>query len=110
MRLHQDREPCHWSAGLRPGAIASLRMLPAPGRRPALRFMDSLVSLLRMHRDHEPCKAPASRTHSERFAKAQALGHCAAAFGVRGACSRFRTRFMESLKSLFSTPLEPGPD
>src|SRR5438552_18943248 len=40
-------------------------------------------------------KAPASRTHSKRFAKSQALGHCAAAFGVRGACSRFRTRFME---------------
>src|SRR5437867_512743 len=48
-----------------------------------------------MHWDHEPWKAPASRTHSKRFAKSQALGHCAAAFGVRGACSRFRARFME---------------
>src|SRR5437867_5145210 len=57
--------------------------------------MKSLLSRLRMHWDHEPWKAPASRTHSKRFAKSQALGHCAAAFGVRGACSRFRTRFME---------------
>src|SRR5437867_5725744 len=56
---------------------------------------ESRLSLLRMHWDHEPWKAPASRTHSKRFAKSQALGHCAAAFGVRGACSRFRTRFME---------------
>src|SRR2546425_5067529 len=61
--------------------------------------MESLHSLLRMHWDHEPWKAPASRTHSKRFAKSQALGNCAAAFGVRGACSRFRTRFMESLLS-----------
>ena len=59
------------------------------------RLRESLLSLLRMHWDHEPWKAPASRSHSERFAKSQALGHCAAAFGVRGACSRFRTRFME---------------
>src|SRR5436309_14967187 len=63
--------------------------------------MKSLLSRLRMHWDHEPWKAPASRTHSKRFAKSQALGHCAAAFGVRGACSRFRTRFMESLHSLW---------
>src|SRR5207244_11723211 len=60
------------------------------------RFMKSLLSLLRMHWDHEPWKAPASWTHSKRFAKSQALGHCAAAFGVRGACSHFCTRFMES--------------
>jgi len=59
------------------------------------RLRECLLSLLRMHWDHEPWKAPASRSHSERFAKSQALGHCAAAFGVRGACSRFRTRFME---------------
>src|SRR5207249_2126075 len=70
------------------------------------------LSLSRRHRDHEPWKAPASRTHSKRFAKSQALGHCAGAFGVRGAstlcsssatedgCSRFRTRFMKSLLSL----------
>src|SRR5439155_21135194 len=73
------------------------------GRRdacPTLRFIESLLSLLRMHWEHEPWKAPASRTHSKRFAKSQALGHSAAAFGVRGACSRFRTRFMESLLSL----------
>src|SRR6058998_1575398 len=62
--------------------------------------MKSLLSRLRMHWDHEPWKAPASRTHSKRFAKSRALGHRAAAFGVRGACSRFRTRFMESLLSL----------
>src|SRR5437867_3933045 len=61
--------------------------------------MESLFSLPRMRWDHEPWKAPASRTHSKRFAKSQALGHCAAAFGVGGACSRFRTRFMESLLS-----------
>src|SRR5437867_7250691 len=53
-----------------------------------------------MHWAHEPWKVPASRTHSKRFAKSQALGYCAAAFGVRGACSRFRTRFIESLRSL----------
>src|SRR5207244_2364964 len=58
-------------------------------------FKESFLSLLRMHWDHEPWKAPASRTHSKRFAKSQALGHCAAAFGVRGACSRFGTGFME---------------
>src|SRR5437867_13149813 len=62
--------------------------------------MESLLSLLRMHWDHELWKAPASRTHSKRFAESQALGHCATAFGVRGACSRFRTRFMERLLSL----------
>src|SRR5438094_2626730 len=58
--------------------------------------MKSLLSRLRMHWDQEPWKAPASRTHSKRFAKSRALGHRAAAFGVRGACFRFRTRFMES--------------
>src|SRR5437899_721965 len=63
--------------------------------------MESLLSLWRMHWDHEPWKAPASRTHSKRFAKSRALGHRAAPFGVRGACSRFRTRFMESLLSLW---------
>src|SRR5881396_4304288 len=62
-------------------------------------LMESLLSPLRLHWDLELWKAPASRTHSRRFAKSQALGHCAAAFGVRGACSRFRTRFMERLLS-----------
>src|SRR5206468_1032412 len=61
----------------------------------ALRFLEDLLSLWRRHLDHEPWKAPASRAHSKRFAKSQALGHCAAAFGLRGACSRFRTRFKE---------------
>src|SRR5437870_5873633 len=69
-------------------------------------FKESFLSLLRMHWDHEPWKAPASRTHSKRFAKSQALGHCAAAFGVRGACSRLRTRFMESRHSIASAPEE----
>src|SRR5436309_14597337 len=68
--------------------------------------MKSLLSRLRMHWDHEPWKAPASRTHSKRFAKSQALGHCAAAFGVRGACSRFCTRFMGSIH----WDHEPTPD
>src|SRR5439155_5089695 len=62
--------------------------------------MERLLSFLRRHWDDEPWNAPASRTHSKRCAKSQALGHRAAAFGVRGACSRFRTRFMESLLSL----------
>ena len=39
-------------------------------------------------RDHEP-KAPASWTHSKRFAKFCDLEPGATAFGVRGACSRF---------------------
>ena len=47
------------------------------------RFMESFLSLWRIHWDHELWKTPASRTHSKRFAKSQALGHCAAAFGVR---------------------------
>src|SRR5438876_8776040 len=73
------------------------------------RFMESLLSLWRMHWDHEPWKAPASRTHSKRFAKSQALGHCAAAFGVRGACSRLRTRFMESLHGLMTAHWDHEP-
>src|SRR5437867_4990365 len=65
MRPHEDREPCHWSTGLRPGAITSQRMMPAPGRRPALRFMDSLVSLLRMHGDHEPTPNPSQEGNGQ---------------------------------------------
>src|SRR5439155_4400491 len=34
-------------------------------------------------------KAPASRTHSKRFAELGDIWHVAPAFGVRGACSRF---------------------
>ena len=41
------------------------------------------------------CKAPASWTHSKRFAKFRDLESGATAFGVRGACSRFCRRFME---------------
>src|SRR5437867_12277192 len=68
--------------------------------------MKSLLSPLRLHWDHEPWKAPASRTHSKRFAKSQALGHCAVAFGMRGACSRFRTRFM-GRERIVRAPFEP---
>ena len=45
------------------------------------------------HRDHES-KAPASWSHSKRFAKFRDLEQDARAFGVRGACSRFCRRFM----------------
>src|SRR5438552_5326044 len=34
-------------------------------------------------------KAPASRTHSKRFAELGDIWHIAPGFGVRGACSRF---------------------
>src|SRR5437867_1827577 len=73
------------------GSAIEVHRLKGPGLR------ESTHSFLRMHWAHEPWKVPASRTHSKRFAKSQALGYCAAAFGVRGACSRFRTRFMGSI-------------
>src|SRR5207244_2693988 len=73
-------------------------------------FMASLLSLLSMPWDHELWKAPASRTHSKRFAKSQALGHRAAAFGVRGACSRFCTRFMESAHRDHEPTLNPSQE
>ena len=47
------------------------------------RFMESLLSLWRMHWDHEPWKAPASRSHSKRFAKSQALEVPAGAHEVK---------------------------
>ena len=46
------------------------------------------------HWDPEP-KAPASRSHSKRFAKWQNAENRATAFGVRGACSRFCRRLKE---------------
>src|SRR5207244_1629696 len=104
-----SKESRNWIAGLAPGAIAKQRGWLVPGRTPARRFMESLLSLLRMHGDHEPWKAPASRTHSKRFAKSKALGHCAAAFGVRGACSRFRRRFMESPHAIGSAHCDHEP-
>src|SRR5881628_2835913 len=88
----------------RAGILANrkLRQYPSKSRHHSFwrrrgRLMEGLLSLSRMHWDREPWKAPASRTHSKRFAKSQGLGYCAAAFGVRGACSRFRTRFMGSI-------------
>src|SRR6266536_1664719 len=46
-RVHWDHEPRNWSAGLRPGAVVTPRGRLAPGRRPALRFMESLARPLR---------------------------------------------------------------
>ena len=46
------------------------------------------------HRGYEP-KAPASWTHSIRFATFRDPDDRATAFGMRGACSRFCRRFME---------------
>src|SRR5437867_6779544 len=104
--MHWDHEPVRPRSRCRPRPRKHGRGMRFRGRgreRGGGRvgpFLESLLSLWRMHWDHERWKAPASRTHSKRFAKSQALGHYAAAFGVRGACSRFRTRFMESLLSL----------
>src|SRR5439155_10562366 len=93
VRRHWDHEPTPNPSQEGNGQDADECLLPSWEGSGVGRFMESLLSLWRMHWDQEPRKAPASRTHSERFAKSQALGHCAAAFGVRGACSRFRTRF-----------------
>src|SRR5437667_8825399 len=54
-RMHWDHEPRIWSAGLQPGAInVFLRRRTWRSWSSALRFMESLLSLLRMHWDHEP--------------------------------------------------------
>src|SRR5438094_1540727 len=73
------------------------------------RFLESLLSLWRMHWDHELWKAPASRTHSKRFAKSRTLGQRVAAFGVRGACSCFCTRIMEILHGLMTAHWDHEP-
>src|SRR6059036_1125109 len=107
-RRHWDHEPTPNPSQEGNGQDADRCLFPSWEGSGVGRFMESLLSLLRRHSDHEPWKAPASRTHSKRFAESQALGHCAAAFGVRGACSRFRTRFMESLlivMTLMTLPL-----
>src|SRR5437870_13168355 len=102
-RIHWDEEPgrAHRRAGFHPpqycygGRVQDARRarqrewfrsvgVADGGRRdacPTLRFMESLHSLWRVRWDDEPRKAPASRAHSKRFAKSQALCHCAAAFG-----------------------------
>jgi hypothetical protein len=53
-----DHEPCNWSAGLRPSAVRIAAILNAPGRRPALRFRESLHDFEIAHGSHEPCSRP----------------------------------------------------
>jgi len=88
-----------------------------------LRFMQTLLPLLRMHRDHEPRnrsagrKAPINRTHSKRFAPAESAD-CATAFGVRASsaplskacCDSVDGRFMESPLSLLRTHWDHEPE
>ena len=59
------------------------------------RFMGCRQIAGHARRDHEP-KAPASWTHSKRFAPVRDLEPGATAFGVRGACSHFCHRVMGS--------------
>ena len=75
---------------------AGIGVLTLPG------FIRSLHDFSIAKWDHEP-KAPASWTHSKRFARFRDLEHDARAFGVRGACSRFCHRFMGSLDLQFWT-------
>src|SRR6266487_872766 len=91
-----DHEPRNWSAGLRPGAIANQRMLPAPGRRPALRFMQNLLSLSRMHWDHEPPPARSSRPVLRSSTAEGGRDSALTSFSLSGLTSA-ATRFTESL-------------
>ena len=53
--MHGDHEPCEWSAELLFGTIPSRwAQHTGPNWSSAFRFMESLLSLLRMHWDHEP--------------------------------------------------------
>src|SRR5213593_300653 len=65
-RMHWDHEPRIWSAGLQPGAI-NLFLVRRTWRSwsSALRFMESLVSLLRMHWDHEPTPNPSQEGNGQ---------------------------------------------
>src|SRR5438093_13711221 len=74
-RMHWGHEPRRCGApasGTAPGVIGTENR---PCRRPAFRFMESLLGLATMHWDHEPRalragrKAPINRTHSRRFAR-----------------------------------------
>src|SRR5439155_6781775 len=98
LRVHWDHEPTPNTSQEGNGHDADESLVPSWEGSGMGRFMKGLLSLVRMHGDHEPWTAPASRTHSKRSAKSQARGHCAAAFGVRGACSRFCTQFMGSAR------------
>src|SRR5205823_1235684 len=52
-RMDRVHGPRDWSAGPRPGAIAKQPVWLVPGRRPALRLMESLPWPLHMQGDEE---------------------------------------------------------
>ena len=85
------KKPARGAGTRRAGNLHRPRTLP-----PVAGGLETSRRHVHFRRWREP-KAPASRSHSKRFAKFQDAKHCATAFGVRGACSRFCRWFMESL-------------
>src|SRR5437867_5822913 len=64
--MAREHEPWNWSAGLQPGALNAF--LPRRTWRSwssGLRFMESLLSLLRRHWDHEPTPNPSQEGNGQ---------------------------------------------
>src|SRR5437867_9347104 len=64
--MAREHEPWNWSAGLQPGALNAF--LPRRTWRSwssGLRFMESLLSLVRRHWDHEPTPNPSQEGNGQ---------------------------------------------